>query len=183
MLDLATALYNEGVTAEVYFHQDSASMSVPEREKATQYFNDRYKKAQTVLDLMIEKLPVYTAPYGISMGLQIADIYARLGSLTDNKADIERAQQILLDEINLYKQYLIYFQTLTPAQFSTLTRTDRYIYDSYFLSLVQGYSDAGGDANELLKQLQAEGVNLSRFFRQEKVSAQEQQQVESEPEE
>jgi hypothetical protein len=183
MLDLATALYNEGVTAEVYFHQDSASMSVPEREKATQYFNDRYKKAQTVLDLMIEKLPVYTAPYGISMGLQIADIYARLGSLTDNKADIERAQQILLDEINLYKQYLIYFQTLTPAQFSTLTRTDRYIYDSYFLSLVQGYSDAGGDANELLKQLQAEGVNLSRFFRQEKVSAQEQQQAESEPEE
>ncbi len=165
MLDLATALYNEGVTAEIYFHQDSVNMDAPQREKITSFIADRYAKAQTVMDLMMDKLPVYTAPYGVTIGLQIADIYGRLGDITDNKADNERALQVLRDEIDLYKQYILYFQSLTPAQFSTLTRTDRYIYDSYFVSLISAYAENGGDAQELMKQLQSEGVNFSRYYK------------------
>ena len=60
----------------------------------------------------------------LAIGLQIADIYGRLGDITDNKADQERALQVLRDEIDLYKQYVLYFQSLTPAKFATLTRTD-----------------------------------------------------------
>mgnify|MGYP000755280084 CR=1 FL=1 len=171
MLDLATALYNEGVTAEIYFHQDSVNMDAPQKEKVTSFIADRYAKAQTVIDMMTEKLPVYTTPYGVSVGLQVAELYSRLGEITDNKADREKALQILLDEINLYKQYVLYFQSLTPAQLSTLTRTDRYIYDSYFVSLISAYAECGGDAQELMKQLQSEGVNFSRYYRSQTENA------------
>ncbi len=61
---------------------------------------------------------------------------------------------------------MLYFQSLTPAKFATLTRTDRYIYDSYFVSLISAYAENGGDAQELMKQLQNEGVNFSRYYKQ-----------------
>ncbi len=166
MLGLATALYNEGVEAELYFHQDSVNMDAAQREKTEKFIADRYAKTGEVLDLMVEKLPEYVTPYGITIGNQLVDVYYRLSDVTGNKEYQEKALKILDREIELYKQYVLYFQTLTPSQFASLTRADRYIYDSYFLSLIQQYHDMGGDSEALMKQLQQEGVNFSRFYRQ-----------------
>ncbi len=167
MLDLATALYNEGVEAEIYFHQDSVNMDEAQRVKIQSFIADRYKRSKTVLDLMVEKLPEHTAPYGVTIGSPLADLYSRLGEVTGNEADTQRALDILRHEIDLYKQYVIYFQVLTPRQYSMLTHTDRYIGDTYFVSLLQLYADCGGDVETLMKQLQDEGVNFSRYFKQQ----------------
>lgn len=165
ILRLATSLYNEGVGAEIYLNNDSASMDEAQREKIHKFIVDRYTKAQNVLDLMTEKLPEYTSPYGIQIGAQVADLYDRLGLVMDRKDDIEKAQEILLHEIELYTGYILYFQSLSPAQYSTLPRDDRYIHDTYYLQLLQQYAEAGGDAESLMKDLQARGVNFSRYLR------------------
>lgn len=71
ILRLATSLYNEGVGAEIYLNNDSASMDEAQREKIHKFIVDRYTKAQNVLDLMTEKLPEYTSPYGIQIGARL----------------------------------------------------------------------------------------------------------------
>lgn len=140
-------------------------MDAAQREKVEGFIADRYKRSQTVIDLMMEKLPVHAAPLGVLTGTQIVDLYARLADVTGNEDDRKKALDLLTDEINLYKQYVLYFQTLTPRQYSLLTRNDRYINDTYFVQLLQLYADCGGDVEALMKQLQGEGVNFSRYFK------------------
>ena len=140
-------------------------MDAAQREKVSTFIADRYKRSQTVLDLMMKKLPVYAAPLGVLTGTQIVELYSRLGETTGNEADKKKALELLTDEINLYKQYVLYFQTLTPRQYSLLTRNDRYINDTYFIQLLQLYADCGGDVESLMKQLQGEGINFSRYFK------------------
>ena len=140
-------------------------MDEAQKEKISNFIADRYQRSQTVIDLMMEKLPVHAAPLGVLTGTQIVDLYSRLGDVTGNDADKKKALQILTDEINLYKQYVLYFQTLSPRQYSLLTRNDRYINDSYFIQLLQLYADCGGDVEALMKQLQGEGVNFLRYFK------------------
>ena len=171
MLDLATALYNEGVTMEDFYASDSVNMDEQQRILYKERIADRFKKAEHMVDLMVEKLPEHTSPYGCLVGSQLVDLYARLALATGNEKDNEKAMQILMKEINLYKQYLIYIQSLTPAQFYNLSRTDRYIYDTYFLNLIQLYASIGGDSNQLLEQLQQEGVDFSHYIRRQQQEA------------
>ena len=71
MVDLATALINEAVEAERALHNDSTehNLTDAERQRYTDYKNDRYTKAHNVLDLMRQKLPENAMPFA----LQIAD--------------------------------------------------------------------------------------------------------------
>ncbi len=167
MIELATALYNEGVTAELYIEQDSVAGDSSRAAELREFAADRYAKAHDIMALMQEKLPVAATPYSVPLGTQIAEVYGRLGDITGNEADQKIALDIVQNEIDTYKQYVKYFQSLTPAQLSTLTRTDRYIYDTYFISLIRQYASLGGDAQELMKELQGEGINFSRYFRGE----------------
>ncbi len=172
MLDLATALYNEGVIMDEHYMTDSVNMTDSQRAEYKARIADRYKKSREVVDLMVEKLPAYTSPYGCLVAPQLIDIYARLALATDDTEAHEKAMEILTDEIGLAKQYLLYIQSLTPAQFYNLSRTDRYIYDTYFLNLLQLYASIGGDSNKLIEELQNEGIDFSRYVqRQQKESA------------
>ncbi len=164
MIDLATALYNEGAIVEMSLDSDSASMEASKVAELKALAKDRYAKAQEVVDLMMEKLPLYTSPLSVPMGTQLVNVYSRLAAATGDDKNHERAMEILTDEIDRHKQYVLYFQSLTPAQLSTLTLTDRYIYDTYFINLLQTYAELGGDLQELMKTLQSEGVNFSRYF-------------------
>lgn len=167
MLDLATSLYNEGVIVEMALESDSASMDADKIAELKEMVNDRYEKAQTVTDMILEKLPVHAAPLG-TIGTQLINVYNRLADATGDEKNREMAKKLALDEIDLYKQYVLYFQQLTPEQLSTLPLTDRYIYDTYFISLLQSYAEAGGDVQELMKKLQGEGVNFTRYFGNQK---------------
>lgn len=158
MLDLATQLYNEGVTAEVL----ADSIDAPEYGKT--FSADRYKRARTILDLMVEKLPTHASPYSVQIGQNLGELYLRLYDVTGEESDKEKGLKILEDEIRHFGQYVRYFQSLTPGKYATLQRADRYVNDTYFIALIQTYSDGGGDAETLLNELQATGINFSRYL-------------------
>ncbi len=62
---------------------------------------------------------------------------------------------------------MLYIQSLTPQQFGMLSHTDRSIYDSFFIQLVQLYGVVAGneDFTKLVTDLQAEGVNFARYVK------------------
>ncbi|MCM1022183.1 MAG: DUF2723 domain-containing protein [Muribaculum sp.] len=165
MLDVATELYNEGITANIYYLQDSASLTPQQRADVEKMINTKYDRSKEILDLIVEKLPASAAPYGVAIGLPMADLYSRLAEVTGSEQTRQQALNLINDEINLYKGYLLYIQSLTPQQFNMLTRTDRYIYDTFFLQLLQMYGAIAGEAdfNKLVADLQAQGVNLARY--------------------
>ena len=167
MLDLATALYNEGVTMEEHYASDSVNMDEGQRAEFKARIADRFNKSKEVALMMEEKLPAFAAPYGCLVAPQLIDLYARLALATDDDKVHERAKEVLMNEINLSKQYLLYIQSLTPLQFSNLSRTDRYIYDTYFLNLLQLYASLGEDSDKLIEQLQNEGVDFSHYIRRQ----------------
>lgn len=178
IVDLATALINESVGIEQILKSDSALMKLDEEtlNDLNARKADRYAKAKEVLDLMQEKLPVEAVPYSIQIGQQIGELYLRLGLATDNKDDILKGQKILRDEIDKYSQNILYYQNLSPMQYSTLQRVDKYIDHFYFTDLLMSYLSSATDdeeANklqeELLRDLAVKGVDLGRqqAFQQE----------------
>ena len=60
---------------------------------------------------------------------------------------------------------MLYIQSLSPAKFQSLTRIDRYIFDTYFMQLVQLYVSLGADPEETIKELAAQGVDFNRYYR------------------
>ncbi len=172
MLDLATALYNEGVTAEAYYLEDSISMTPEKRVESEAFIKQRYSRATDVMNLMVEKLPEYSSPYGIQIGYQTADIFGRLGAITENPELTAKGLAIVMREIELYKQYMLYIQSLSPEKFSSLTRIDRYIFDTYFMQLVQLAVSLGADPEQLVKDLAAQGVDFNRYYRNHPAEAQ-----------
>jgi hypothetical protein len=171
MVDVVTALYNEGLTSEYDLDVKRASYTQAQIAAAELYTKERYDRARTILDLMMEKLPVAVAPLGVAIGPSVADLYIRLGEVTGNESDFAKARALLENEINLYKQYVLFIQTLTRSQFVMLPRSDRYIYDTMFMQLLQLYANAEGDTETMLKDLQSQGVDFGRFYRDNKVSA------------
>jgi hypothetical protein len=164
MLDLASALYNEGITAEAYLAEDSVSLSPADYKARKSYVDQRYSRATDIIDLMVEKLPEYASPYGIQIGYQIADLYGRLGTVTNNDKLTAKGHEIVMREIDIYKQYMRFIQSLSPDKMQMLTRVDRYIFDTYFMQLVQLAVQLGSEPGELLKDLAAEGVDFSRYY-------------------
>ena len=160
MLDLATSLYNEGIDAE-----DMGISGAADTLKAAEYAADRYSKALVILDMIQEKLPVAASPYSIQIGEQIGELYLRLGSVTGREDVTGKGLDVLEDEIRKYGQYIRYFQSLSPWQYSTLPRADRYINDTYFVSLIQTYAGGGGDAEALMGELEDDGVNFDQYAR------------------
>ena len=112
----------------------------------------RHARATEVMNLLVEKMPEYTSPYGIQIGYQIADLFDVLVLPSDKKPS-DQAPAIAKHEIDLYKQYMLYIQSLSPAKFQSLTRVDRYIFDTYFMQLVQLYVSLGSDPEETIKEL------------------------------
>lgn len=169
MLDVATELYNEGVTAEVYFIEDSAEMTPAQREETQKLIKLKYSRSEELLDMMTEKLPAKAAPYGPAISLPVIDLYSRLAEVTESEKTKEKALRMLDDEIELYKGYMLYIQALTPQQFGMLTRTDRYIYDTFFMQLLQMYANVAGHEKfgQLVSDLQAQGVSFARYTQQE----------------
>ncbi len=97
------------------------------------------------------------------MGQQVAEMYGNLGHLTGNKADTAKALKLLEDEIKAYSQNIIYYQSLAPWQYASLPSTDRWIEQYYYMSLLQSYSDFGGDVEKLMLEQQDRGVNFERI--------------------
>ncbi|MCM1520978.1 MAG: DUF2723 domain-containing protein [Lachnoclostridium sp.] len=160
MLNLATALVNEAVVAE---RVDSAAVTPEEKSQIEAYKADRYGKALKVLELMEEKLPEKAAPYSAQIPQQMADLYSRLGLVTGDKKYTDKAIALTENELRKYTRNLLYYQSLTPSQHSTLQLTDRYIEAGYIISLLQDLQDQGGDVEKAIAEMQDAGVNFDRI--------------------
>ena len=159
MLDLASSLCNEGTLAREGKQPIPAGMTVDE------YVADRYKKCRTILDLMMEKLPISIAPFTVQMGEQVSNVYFNLGTVSGDKSCIEKANKILEDEIMHFAGYLRYYQSLDADQYSRLTRTDKFIDQQYMVFMLHDYFRQNGEKKytELMDKLQKAGVNMERL--------------------
>ncbi len=154
MLDLATALYNEGVEA-LALNPDSLASDPKE------FATDRFAKSIEILDLMEEKLPYRFSPYAIQIGQQIGDLYTRLGEQTGNQQLIDKGLGIIHDEILRWAAYEPYFRDLRRrGLYNNVNRSDRYA-TTYTVSLINTYYDAGGDINTLGESLDSLGIDIS----------------------
>jgi hypothetical protein len=159
MLDLASSLSNEGTLAREGLQPIPAGMTVDE------YVADRYKKARTILDLMMEKLPVSIMPFTVQMGEQVSNVYYNLGKVSGDNSCVEKANKILEDEILHFASYLRFYQSLDADQYSRLTRTDKFIDQQYLVFMLHDYYRQSGEQKytEIMEKLQKAGVNMDRL--------------------
>ncbi|MCM1137590.1 MAG: DUF2723 domain-containing protein [Muribaculum sp.] len=160
ILNCAVALVNEAVGAE---RADTTALSVEDVKKLADFKADRYTKAVNLLQLMEEKLPEASSPYTLQIPQQMAELYSRIGIVTDDKELSQKALKMLEDEIRRNAKNVRYYQSLTPWQYATLPRTDRYAETYYMVNLLQDYADAGGDAETIITELEDMGVNFDRI--------------------
>lgn len=160
MLECATALINEAVEAE---RVDSTAVSREELDKLNEFKADRYAKAYNLLQLMEEKLPEAASPYAVQVPQKMAQLYARIGAVTANEKASARAFELLENELRRYAQNVRYYQSLNPWQYATLPKNDRFIETYYMVYLLQDYSDAGGDPEKMVTELEDMGVNFDRI--------------------
>ena len=162
MADLAGALYLEGYDATHPADSLGGEAAVTAADKA--FAADRYKKSETILNLIGEKLPTSVAPYSIQIGEQIARTYLHLADATGKKDLAEKGMKILHDEILRYGAYLPYFnelrRTLPASGVSGLSAADRYV-PTYLYILLQDYVDYGGDTDKLQKELFARRIDIN----------------------
>jgi len=160
MLDCATALVNEAVAAE---RADTTALGVEEIKKIADFKADRYAKALNLLKLMEKNLPEAAAPYAVQIPQKMAQLYARIGAVTGDKKASAKALSLLESELRRYSQNVRYYQSLNPWQYATLPKTDRFIETYYMVYLLQDYTDAGGDPEKMVSELEDMGVNFDRI--------------------
>ncbi|MBR5684998.1 MAG: DUF2723 domain-containing protein [Muribaculaceae bacterium] len=161
MLDLATALKNEGNLAK------EGKYPVPEGMSVDEYVADRYKKAVTILDLMMEKLPTAICPFSVQMGEEVAESYYKLGEAGGDSTCVAKCKQILESEIMRHAGYLRFYQSLSPSQYDRLTRIDKYIDQQYMINLISDYATYFGEEayeSQIAPKLKAAGVNMERMM-------------------
>ena len=159
LIDLSTALVNEGTLA------NNGNLAIPAGMTKEAYVADRYKKARTILDLMMEKLPTNVSPFTVQMGEQVAKIYYNLGEASGDSTCVEKANQLLESEIKRYAGYVRFYQSLDPAQYSRLTRYDKFIDQQYLVFLLHDYYLNCGEQKyiSMMETLKASGVNTERL--------------------
>ena len=159
LIDLASSLSNEGNLAQQGLQPLPAGMT------ADQYAADRYKKAKTILDLMMEKLPIASCPLTVQMGQQVAQVYYNLGKISNDQDCLNKSTQLLESEILRYAGYIRFYQSLDPSQYERLTRIDKFIDQQYLLDLLADYGQQVDDKKyqELANKLQSTGVNMDRL--------------------
>ena len=159
LLDLASALSNEGTRAR------EGKITIPAGMTSEAYIADRYKKAQTILDLMMEKLPTSITPFTVQMGEQVASVYYNLGKLTNNNALVEKSNKILEEEILRYGNYIRFYQSLDADQYSRLTNVDKFIDQQYLIYLLHDYYQQTDEQRYkvVMGKLSTNGVNIERL--------------------
>ena len=159
MIDLASSLSDEGTLAK------QGQQAIPAGMTQEAYVADRYKKARTILDLMMEKLPVANCPFTVQMGEQVARIYYTLGLASGDQECAQKSKQILESEIMRYAGYLRFYQSLDASQYERLTASDKFIDQQYMMYMISDYAQQFGEekGNEIMGKLSAAGVNMERL--------------------
>jgi len=159
LIDLASTLSNEGTLAK------DGQKAIPAGMTQEAYVADRYKKARTILDLMMEKLPTSIAPFTVQMGEQVANVYYALGKASGDDECVLKSEKLLESEILRYGNYLRFYQTLDASQYERLTNIDKFIDQQYMIFMLQDYYSQCGEEKytKMMDKLSAAGVNVQRL--------------------
>jgi len=162
LLDLAMALYNEGVDA--IYGTTEGDKEHPVSEESMAFGKDRYQKALNVIELMENKIPEEASPYGIQLGQQLAMLYFKLAGEMDKPELKEKGLGILRSEIFRYAEYDRYLNSLRrePYRYNAVSRTDRYA-PYYLVALIQDFYNNGGDIDKLSADLSNAGFDVSNI--------------------
>jgi len=158
MLSLAQSLIGEARAVKAGAMQPTGGMS------AEAFINDRYTKANAVVDTMMAKLPVATCPFSIQQGDQTSTLLMMIADECSDSTMASKAKanakEILVNEINRYAQYFPYLQTLKPSQ--TITSVDEYIRDRYMYLLMSDFytyfPEDVAEGDKIAKELEERGV-------------------------
>ena len=162
MLELASTLIHEGYVAAYDLEDETDEAKRAEKQA---FVDDRYTKARDVLDLMVTKLPEKSCPYSIGVGEDLANKYFLLNDLTGNEEDLKKAEDIIINEVFKYAEYLRFYHSLENKFYSRLNSYDMYIDQTLFLSYLDTLNDIAGEEKcaEVLMLVEAMGVNMDRL--------------------
>ncbi len=163
LLDLATTFIQEGYTTS--FELERADSTSTEYAEKKAFMDDRYTKARNVLDLIVTKLPEKACPYSLNMGEELANRYAILADETGNPKDLKKAEDIIINEILKYAEYIRFYQSLSVSDYYRLNSYDMYIDRTMFFSYLKTLGEIADKkkTEEVLKQIEALGVNIDRL--------------------
>ncbi|MBR1935513.1 MAG: DUF2723 domain-containing protein [Muribaculaceae bacterium] len=124
---------------------------------------EKYDKANIILDLMMQKLPVKTCNLSFYNGLEIAESYHAIAENSDNADAGKKAISILESEILRFGQYVRYNSYMMrndymPDEMSVAIETQ--VLPEFLLTYKQ-YNPDGYEA--LLKKLAAQGVDAEHI--------------------
>ena len=128
------------LSPEVRAQFELAEKSERERHSDSKYADDRFKKAEEILNLMEEKMPAETAPYQNVMALRLAQYYADIYQYNDSETARQQAIKVLERESKRMAQYCIFYESMTPEDINigNLTQQDQdmmrattLLFDSY----------------------------------------------------
>ena len=185
MLSLANDLANEAIIGKRALDN---GQNVFQGKNTKEYIADRLKKAEHILDLMMEKLPAKASPLNVQIGQHIAQIYTLIAQEGGNPKCKEKAVKLLETEIDRYADYVRFYQSLSPTDYDRLTNVDKFIDQHYLGELIMAYGELNEAGFEQIeKKLTAKGVNLERamssLLQRQQAMQQAEQQVEEEMEE
>ncbi|MBD5210406.1 MAG: DUF2723 domain-containing protein [Bacteroidales bacterium] len=164
LIDLANALYEEGLVAEYSAADSVAPAALPydsmTDEQLKAFSTDRYRKAVEVLDLMQEKLPASLSPYSVQVGQQVGQLYVLLGEGLGDEAIVDKGLDVLLSEIEHYAPHVPYLFSLLERKSNPkatvydleVTNVDSYV-PYYLYQLIKCYGENGGNSDALVKAL------------------------------
>jgi len=172
LLDLVSGLINEGTLAQ------AGKLSAPAGMTVEAYAKDRYDKARKVLDLMMEKLPIASAPFTVQLGEQVAITYISLGKASGDSTCVTKGRELLEHEALRYGDYLHYYQSLSPTLYDRLTDIDKFIDQQYVVNLISDYQEYFGEeaTKQLGDKMVKRGVNMERIYAYQQAYIQAQQQ-------
>ena len=136
IMSLARSLTIEGIEAG----DQIADSTSADGKKILAQADDRFKKAEKVLDLMEEKMPAETAPYQNVMALRLAQYYADIYKYGHSETARKKAIAILDKEVERMAQYCIFYESMSQldldngnitAQDQSMVQASTMMFDIY----------------------------------------------------
>ncbi len=121
MMSLARSLSIEGLEASDQI-VDSTSV---DGKKFIARANDRFKKAEEILDLMEQKMPAETAPYQNVMALRLAQYYGDIYKYGHSETARKKAIAVLDREVERMAQYCIFYESMSDQDLANGNITEQ----------------------------------------------------------
>ncbi|MBR5640028.1 MAG: DUF2723 domain-containing protein [Muribaculaceae bacterium] len=134
MMSLSYSLCMEGLN-DINDSNDNNLTDQAKKDELMAHSADRFKKAEYILDLMQEKIPAETAPYHITMDVNLADSYRTIYEYGKSETARKKAIDILEKAAKRYAQYWIFYESMGTDDLSDsdyrILKGAQLLFDTY----------------------------------------------------